>query len=185
MFQDLVLRARSHRRFDESNPITEGDLKRIVDVVRVAPCGGNQQKLRYRLVSDKAECDAIFPFIAWAGAMPDWPGPAKGEQPTGYIAICSQHDAKGDAAIAAVTMQYAATDMSYCACILGAIKRAEIGAALQLPEDCLLLLLVAFGTPGETIVIDEAHEGDSLKYYRTADEIHHVPKLGLDDVLIS
>jgi nitroreductase len=87
MFHDLVKKARSFRRFDESSPISNDVLTELVDMARVVPNGGNQQPLRYRIVSDAEERAEVFQHLAWAGALKNWPGPDEGERPTGYIII--------------------------------------------------------------------------------------------------
>ena len=182
--EDLVKQARSTRRFVESERIGETILRSLVDLARLTSCGGNQQKLRYRLVSNQEECDGIFGCIAWAGSLPDWDGPAPGERPSGYIAIVGEGGGGADVGIAAQTIQLAAAEMGYGACMLGAIKRDEIKAALGLPEPQSLKLLIALGRPAETIVIEEVAAGADLAYYRTEDDVHHVSKLRLADVLV-
>lgn len=182
---ELVRKARSIRRYDESTPVSREQLIRLVDCVRVAPCGGNMQKLRYRIVSDRDECGRIFPHIKWAAALKDWDGPAEGERPTGYIAVLSKADPAADVGIAGAVIQLAAADAGLGTCMLGAIDRAAIASELHIPEELSIKLLIAVGVPAERVVIEEASNGDDLAYYRTADGVHHVPKLKLEDVLIA
>jgi len=182
--RELVRKARTTRRFDESKPVTGQELRLLVDAARVSSCGGNSQPLRYRLVSGPAECQKVFPLVAWAASIPDWSGPGAGERPTGYIAICSEGTPGLDTGIAAQTIQLCAAAQGIGACMMGAIQREPIKQALNIDEKYNLMLLIALGRPAETIVIDEVAAGADLTYYRTADGVHHVPKLGLDDVLI-
>ena len=181
---ELVHAARSVRRFDESQPIPEDVLVGLVDLARVCPCGANQQKLRYRIVSGADECARLFPSLAWAGALQDWPGPAEGERPTGYILVLGNGMAEANTGIAAQTIQLAAREMGYGACMLGAIQRGVIKKTLAIPDPYKVNLAMALGTPAETVVLDEVAEGDSLEYYRDAKDVHHVPKLRLQDVLL-
>ncbi len=184
MFKDLCLKARSIRRFDESTPITDTELRELVDIARITSCGGNQQPLRYRIVSGPSACSAIFPFIAWAGALKDWGGPVEGERPTGYIAIVSKGEHNTDVGIAAQTLHLAAAEKGYGCCMLGAIRRSRIAAELEIPADHTIDLLLSFVTPGESVVLEDVDAAIDLKYYRTEDGLHHVPKLKLDDVII-
>lgn len=185
MFSDLAKTARSTRRFAPEPAISADDMRTLVDLARVAPCGGNQQPLRYRIVSDPKERAAIFPAIAWAGALKDWAGPAEGERPTGYLVIASAGDHGTDVGIAAQTIQLAAADMGYGCCMLGAIRRPAIQQELQIPQDYTIDLLLALGKPAETIVLEDVAGDAPLKYYRDSDDVHHVPKLSLDSVLLS
>ena len=105
MFKELVKKARTYRRFDQSSPITAAELRDLVDIARIASSGGNSQKLRYLIVSSPEDCATLFPKLAWAGALKDWPGPAEGERPTGYIIILSESDPGHNAGIAAQTLQ--------------------------------------------------------------------------------
>ncbi len=47
------------------------------------------------------------------------------------------------------------------------------------------LLVVAFGVPAETVVLEGLTGDDpSTTYWRDADGVHHVPKRPLEDVLV-
>ena len=84
----LVENCRSYRRFFENDRIGEENLKELVDLARLTASTANSQALKYRLVFTEEECEKLFPCIGWAGALPDWDGPEKGERPSGYIVIC-------------------------------------------------------------------------------------------------
>ena len=51
MFEHLVEKARSYRRFKENQPIDEQILKELVDLARLIPSARNVQPIRYFLVS--------------------------------------------------------------------------------------------------------------------------------------
>ena len=84
----LVENCRSYRRFFENDRIGEENLKELVDLARLTASTANSQALKYRLVFTEEECEKLFSCIGWAGALPDWDGPEKGERPSGYIVIC-------------------------------------------------------------------------------------------------
>jgi len=184
MFADLVRRARTYRRFVESDRIPAETLRGLVDVARIASCGGNSQKLRYMIVSELDDCAALFPSLAWAAALKDWPGPAEGERPTGYIIILSEAGAGHNVGIAAQTIQLAATEAGYGVCMMGAIKRDDIKATFSIPEAVNVHLVLAIGKPAETVVIEPMPESGSTAYWRSEDGVHHVPKRALGDVLV-
>jgi len=185
MFAELAKKARSYRRFDESAPIALEMLKGFVDLARLVPCGGNSQRLRYQIVRAPAERDALFPNLSWAAALKDWPGPAEGERPTGYILILSESAGDGtNVGIAAQTIQLAAAEAGYGACMMGAIKRDAIKAAFNIPEAMHLHLVLAIGKPAETVVIEPMPANGNTAYWRSEDGVHHVPKRSLDEVLV-
>ena len=88
-FQDLVRSSRSYRRFAEDEPLSYGDLAALVNAARFAPSGNNMQTLRFHIAVEPAERSAIFSRLHWAAQLRDWNGPAAGERPTGYIAVCA------------------------------------------------------------------------------------------------
>ena len=87
MLRDLVVQNRSCRRFHEDVAVERGTLEELVDLARLSASGGNSQPLKYVLSCDAKQNAAIFPHLAWAASLPDWPGPAEGERPAGYILI--------------------------------------------------------------------------------------------------
>jgi len=55
---------------------------------------------------------------------------------------------------------------------------------LSIPESFEILLVIALGKPGEKVVIEElAPEGD-IKYWRDENDIHHVPKRGVEELIL-
>lgn len=185
MFADLVKKARTYRRFDQSDPISADELKGFVDIARIVSCGANNQKLRYMIVSTPEDCAKLFPKLTWAGALKDWDGPVEGERPTGYIMILSEGNPGHDAGIAAQTIQLAATEAGYGVCMMGAIKREEIKAEFKIPATINLHLVLAIGKPGETVVIEPMPEDGETAYWRSEDGVHHVPKRSLEDVILN
>ncbi len=185
-FNELVKKARTTRRFKEDEPISEEDMMKIMKILRVIPCGGNAQPLKYRIVLEKDERDKFFPLVRWAAAMKDWNGPEEGERPTGYIVICSKKDKNPatDIGIAGMTAQLAAADLGYGACMMGSIDREEIFQLLQIPDDLQVNLVIAFGRPGEKIVVEDMPDDGSVDYWRDEDGVHHLPKRSLDDIII-
>lgn len=184
MFADLVRQARTYRRFDESARIPAETLRDLVDVARIVPCGGNSQKLRYMIVTHPEDCAKLFPNLAWAGALKDWPGPAEGERPTGYIIILSEANAGHNVGIAAQTIQLAAAEAGFGCCMMGAIKRDDIKAAFHIPDAMNVHLVLALGKPAETVVLEPIPADGSTAYWRSEDGVHHVPKRGLEEVLV-
>ncbi|MDI9497161.1 MAG: nitroreductase family protein [Bacillota bacterium] len=188
-FKKLVLETRSVRRFQQEPAPGREQLEAWVDLARRTPSATNRQPLRYLVVAGAEDCARLFPSLHWAGALKDWPGPAEGERPTGYVLLLRDSrlskTREHDEGIAAYALQLAARADGYGSCMLGAIERDRIRAEFSLPEWCEIILVLAFGIQGETIVLEDAGTGvASPSYYRDADSVHHVPKRTLKDVLI-
>jgi hypothetical protein len=66
--------------------------------------------------------------------------------------------------------------------MIGSIKRDQLRQHLNIPPHLKIDLIIALGYPAEQIRLEDIT--DSIKYYRTADGIHHVPKRKLDDIII-
>jgi hypothetical protein len=47
------------------------------------------------------------------------------------------------------------------------------------------LLVLALGKPKETVVIDTVGPDGDIKYWRDSNDVHHVPKRPLDEVIVS
>jgi nitroreductase len=188
VLQDLVLKNRSYRRFDESFPIAEQTLKELVELARLTPSGANLQPLKYRLSSDPDTNGRIFSTLAWAGYLKEWPGPVAGERPTAYVTILGDTAiAKNfgcDHGIAAQTILLGAVERGLGSCIIGNIRHDELRQALNLPERYEILLVLALGKPVEAVVVESLPADGSVKYWRDDKSVHHVPKRSLAEIIL-
>ncbi|HUU97677.1 MAG TPA: nitroreductase family protein, partial [Phycisphaerae bacterium] len=75
MIRDLILKTRSYRRFHQEEPIDRQTLRELVELATLSASGGNLQPLKYVLSCDPQTNARIFPHLAWAGYLTDWPGP--------------------------------------------------------------------------------------------------------------
>jgi len=46
-------------------------------------------------------------------------------------------------------------------------------------------LVIALGKPVETVVLEDLPTDGSIRYYRDAQQVHHVPKRSLQDLIVS
>ena len=86
--QDLVLKNRSYRRFDQSQVITTDQLKKWVDLARITPSGANLQPLKYALVSGEEKSAEIFATLKWAGYLPIGMAPLRANVPSRILWFC-------------------------------------------------------------------------------------------------
>ena len=186
--EELLRRNRSYRRFHEDRPIARQTLVDLVAVTRLCPSAANRQPLKY-VVSASTETNAkIFSCLAWAGALKNWPGPAPGERPTGYIIILGDTRVSKhfyvDPGIVAQSMLLTAVEKGLGGCMLGSIDRKQLRPSLGISEHFTIELVVALGQPKETVVLDDAKSAENVVYWRDADGVHHVPKRPLDELLV-
>lgn len=187
-FMDLMRKNRSYRRFYQAKPIPMETLRLLIDIVRLAPSGANLQPLKYILSADPEMNARIFPSLAWAGYLKDWPGPKEGERPTGYVVILGDKEvapnAGFDPGIAAQSILLGAVSEDLGGCMIGSIKREELRQTLQIPEQYDILLVIALGEPCEKVVLEDLDAGGSIQYYRDDSDTHHVPKRSQDDIVL-
>lgn len=187
-FLELVTRARSCRRFDESHPLTEDDLIWLIACARLSPSGKNAQELRFITIASGELCKELFSYTRWAGALKDWNGPAIGERPTGFIAVLMP-DRGGeilcfDVGIACQTMQLAATSRGWGACMIYSFDREKTTGLLNPEPGLKPALLLGVGVAVETRVVDSMPADGSFNYWRDANGVHHVPKRSLEEIII-
>jgi nitroreductase len=188
MLAELVARARSVRRFQQSEPVSTDTLRSLVDLARLSPCSANRQTLKFVLSSEQERNALIFPCLSWAGYLRDWPGPAEGEQPAAYILVLND-DSTGslkevDAGIALMSLVLGATDRGLAACILGSVDRVRLHDSLGLADPFRILYVVALGKPAETVVVEPMDRQGDIRYWRDDHDRHHVPKRGLDEIIV-
>jgi nitroreductase len=186
--RELVLKNRSYRRFDEKNPISVETLKELVDLARLSPSAANLQPLRYVLSADSAKNAEIFPCLAWAGYLKDWPGPSEGERPTAYIVILGDTNVTRnfgcDHGIAAQSIMLGAVERGLGGCMIASIKRESLRKVLNIPEKYEILLVLALGKPGESVFLETLDSDGDIRYWRDEKGGHHVPKRPLTDIIL-
>ena len=187
MLKDLIVANRSFRRFHEDTPIPETTLRELVDLARLSASGGNAQQLKYILSCDPQKNAAIFPHMAWAGYLSEWSGPAEGERKAAYIILVLDTEISKsvgcDQGIAAQSILLGATERGLGGCMIGSIQRTGLRETLAIPEQYEIVLAIALGKPGETVIIDKVTNGN-IKYWRDEQDQHHVPKRSLDEIIL-
>lgn len=184
--KEIVLKNRSYRRFYQDRKVSVKELEELVDIARNVASGANRQPLRYKVVCDASDNEKVFSTLKWAAALTDWDGPKEGEKPAGYIIICSPVDVQAprDEGIAAQTILLSATEKGLGGCMFASVNIPKLNKRLELPSELSARLVIAIGYPKEEVVIEEVSCTDNLKYYRDEENVHHVPKLKLEDVLL-
>lgn len=187
--RSLISKSRSYRRFDENYPIDRESLRDLIQLASFSPSARNAQPLKFWL-SNTAEMNArIFPHLGWAGGLKDWSGPIVGERPSAYILILGDTSIKADFGvdhgIAAQSIMLGAVEKGWGGCMLGSVQRDALASEVGIPERFRILLVVALGKPTEHVVIEIAAEGSDLNYYRDENDVHHVPKRGLDELILN
>jgi nitroreductase len=189
MFKDLVLKNRSYRRFKQDSAIAMETLRALVDLARCSASAANLQPLKYMLSCDPGKNELIFPTLAWAGYLADWPGPAEGERPAAYIIIL--HDTEisksviCDQGIAAQSILLGAAEQDLGGCMIHSVNREELHRKLDIPSRFEILLVLALGEPAEEIVLEDLDPAGSIRYWRDDRSIHHVPKRSLDEIILA
>jgi len=188
MITELIKGNRSYRRFHQEVPVSLEALKGLVDLARLSASAANLQPLKY-LISEEPSSNAdIFSCLAWAGYLKDWPGPSEGERPAAYIVVLGDTEISKnfgcDHGIAAQSILLGARGQELGGCMLGSIQRDRLRQVLKIPDNLEILLVIALGRPKETVVLEEVAPGGSIKYWRDAAGVHHVPKRRLEDIIL-
>ena len=186
----LLAKDRSVRRFRQNERITDTTLAELVGLTRLCASGRNLQPLKYRLVSSAEECAAVYPLLAWAGYLTDWDGPAEGERPAAYIIQCLDTSLTPNC-LCDDGLHLQAVTLGACAkgiggCIIKSFKAEKLHDTLGLDPSLKILYVLALGYPAEEIRIEDTDgtPGADIRYYRSEDGIHHVPKRPLDELIV-
>jgi len=147
------------------------------------------QPLRYILSNEPYKNELIFPCLAWAGYLQNWPGPNEGERPPAYIIILADREISKkvdcDHGIAAQSIVLGAMELGYSACMITAVKHGTMRENLKISERYDILMVIALGKCRETVVIEKVDADGNIQYWRDAHKVHHVPKRALDDIILS
>lgn len=190
---ELVARTRTVRRFREEAPLAPALLEQLVDLARLGGSARNAQSLCYLVVTEPALRAALFPLLAWAGYLPDWPGPVPGERPAAYV-VCvldrerqrgPESEAHFDLGIGTQNLLLGAAEHGVMGCRIGAFPADKVRTLLQLDARYQPLLVVALGEPAETVVVETVGTDGDIRYWHDTDGVHHVPKRPLGDILLA
>lgn len=156
-------------------------------LARLAASAANRQPLKYVLSCAPDWNAKIFETLAWAAYPDGWPGPAPGERPAAYIVVLLDttihREGDMDAGIAAQTILLGAVERGLGGCMFGAVRRDELARRLSLPPHLSVSLVIALGRPVEKVVLEDATDGGSIRYYRDSQMTHHVPKRTMRELL--
>lgn len=187
MIRDLIIKNRSYRRFHQYERISVEQLKSWIDLARFSASGMNAQSLKYVLITNQEMCGKIFPLVSWAGYLRDWPGPKDGERPAAYIVMLHDKDISSnyfcDDGIAAQSILLGAVESGFGGCIMASVKRESLRKVLNLEDKYHIIQILALGKPKEKVVLDEMKNGN-YKYWRDENEVHHVPKRSLGEIIL-
>lgn len=180
---------RSYRRFIEEKPVAPECIRDMKMSLRLAPCAGNLQPLRYIFVSDRKLLEQLWPCLHWAAYLPPQLGtPAEGERPPLVVMVLYEEGKAGrmvstDAGIALCNMTLAAAAHGVGSCILGNIERDRIRAVLGLDEHMVLFAAAALGYPAHHSTVTDMKEDGSVKYYLDENRDYYVPKRKEEDFI--
>lgn len=189
MLNELVLKNRSYRRFDESFPVEKTTLAELVDLARMCGSAANRQPLKFFLSVGTEMNENIFSCLSWAGYLREWPGPAPGERPSAYIVILGDRkisdDFWCDHGIVAQTILLGAVERGLGGCMIGAVEKERLRRVLSLPDRYEILLVLALGKPAERVVVESLPPDGDIRYYRDEEDVHHVPKRSLEEIILN
>lgn len=190
MIKNLIKKNRSYRRFHQNHRVDVETLRELVDLARLSGSAANLQPLRYILACDPQINEQIFACLGWAAYLKNWPGPKEGEQPPAYIIILSDiakaNDYVGyDCGIASQSILLGAVEKGLAGCMLGSINRKKLKDILNIETELKILLVIALGEPKEEVVIETVGHDNNIRYWRDDQEIHHVPKRKLADIIVA
>lgn len=182
----LIMKNRSYRRFDHSKKLGQIYFKALIDITRKSQSAANLQPLKYISVSLPENIDKLYPCMRWAGYLSDWDGPVESERPVGYVIVLAEKEnakfVQVDAGLAMQNMCLFAMAGGVGSCMIGNMDKNKIREILEIDEKYDIIYAIAFGHPVEKVLLDD-FEGD-VKYFRDENQVHHVPKRSLKDVLI-
>ena len=186
--KELVLKARTCRRYKGDVTLSTEALTDFIDHARLSASARNSQILRYVTVIDAETRAAMDKLVVLGGALTPEQRATDAQRPSAYIVICAPEKIDNfgvmDIGIAAQTINLAACEAGLNTCMIGAVKKDEAAALLGLPEDLKVYLVMALGVADEEIRLAGRREDGKLIYYRDENDVHCVPKITLEETII-
>ncbi len=186
--KDLVTKTRSYRRFYHDHSVTEHELRELVELARLSASASNSQPLKFIISADNEKNKKIFPHLKWAGYIKNWEHPIPAERPSAYIIVLGDTNIRKsigcDHGVASQSILLGATEKGLGGCMFGSVDRKNLRKELNIPEHLEILLAIALGKPKETVQLEKVGKDGEIKYWRDKNQVHHVPKRSLDEIIL-
>ncbi len=185
---EAIMKRRTIRKFKDI-PLKEKDLMQIIDCARLAPYASNLQPLKFSLVSDRETRLKMYPYLKYAGYIPQW-DPEFEETPPVFIIVLNDTNIKTtktsevDSGAAVTNMCLAATELGIDTCWFGSVGRKEIKEMLGIPEHLDITYVLGLGYGAQTGEYEDIKNNDHRYYFDENGNVH-VPKRSIDEVLIT
>ena len=186
-FEEVIYKRRTIRRFKQ-DPISLDLLKKLIDFARVAPVARNIQAVEFIIVHSAEIKDKLFRLVSWAGSLPENErSPEKGREPSAYIVVLVNTNIKSsyfdfDVGASVQNILLGAMNFGIGTCWMGAINGEKIKKLLEIPNYYNIKQVISLGYPDEESSIEPYK--DSFKYWKDEDGRMHVPKRGLEDIIL-
>ena len=162
-------------------------MRDFIQAARLSPSARNDQPVKFILIQSKEACASIFPYCMWAGYLKNWDGPTEQERPTSYIIVLDDtriaEAVDTDIGIMCQSILLTAVEKGFGGCLLGSIDRKTIRETFSIDKYYAIAYVIALGKPSETVVIEDIKNNDT-HYYRDKQDVHHVPKRRVDELII-
>lgn len=181
---EAVKQRRTVRAF-ENRPVDRNILLSICDDARLYACSANLQPIRFKIVSEPAQSEAIFPLIRLAGYIPGY-ALEKAQEPPAYILIATEDtDARRwqfEAGAVCTSIMLLAKEQGLETCCIGNFDRKKTAALLDIDTSRYsLLYLIAIGPSSQENRICPVTNGIKYTY---EDGTFTVPKYDLSEILL-
>lgn len=189
MLEQLIDKCRSYRSFTPGVSVPDDLLRQWLRNAGRTASTRNLQVVRFKICTGEA-LKKLLPLTRWAGGLAGRKFPPAGHEPSVLLILCLDTDlGQGpayfkDIGIAAQTILLSATEAGFGGCMIGAFDPETVRKEMSLGERYLPALVIALGKPDETVRIDDLPASGSTAYWRDEDDVHHVPKRSLEDLIL-
>lgn len=189
MIRGLAKANRSFRRFDSRHKITRDTLVELIKTARYAASAANKQLIRYFIVYEESQNDAVYSTLSWAGYLKNWKGPQENERPSAYIILLTESTESSyllyDAGLSSSLILLAANEQKLGGCIFGSVDRNKLQESLPIDKKYDIISVIALGKPVEKVHIIDITKSDCIEYFRDNNQNHYVPKIRVSDLIVN
>ncbi len=181
---EAVRQRRTVRAF-ENRPVDREVLLHICDDARLYACSANLQPIRFKIISEPAQSEALYPLIRLAGYIPGYTL-TKAQEPPAYILIATENtDASRwqfEAGAVCTSIMLLAKEHNLETCCIGNFDRKKTATLLDIDTSRYsLLYLIAIGPSSQKNDVCPVTNGIKYTY---ADGTFIVPKYDLSEILL-